>query len=179
MTRDEFKILVKAMKAVFTQPSFIPDQDAFDVWYNMLKDLDYAVSSRAIQIHIQTEEKPPSVASIRKQAMRILKKSSEDLNETEAWSMVWKAICNSGYHAEEEYEKLPPIVQAAVGSPNQLRNWALDSNLNESVESSNFKRVYRMEQQRKQDYEKLSPDVSRFIKEKTSFRIESGQSETE
>ena len=30
MEREEFKILVKAMKAVYAQPTFIPDKDAFD-----------------------------------------------------------------------------------------------------------------------------------------------------
>lgn len=29
MTREEFKTLVKGMKAVYAQPTFIPDQDAF------------------------------------------------------------------------------------------------------------------------------------------------------
>ena len=32
MERDEFKILVKSMKAVYAQPTFLPDQDAFNVW---------------------------------------------------------------------------------------------------------------------------------------------------
>lgn len=31
MTREEFKTLVKGMKAVYAQPTFIPDQDAFNV----------------------------------------------------------------------------------------------------------------------------------------------------
>ena len=41
MEREEFKILVKAMKAVYAQPTFIPDKDAFDVWYGLLQDLPY------------------------------------------------------------------------------------------------------------------------------------------
>ena len=32
MEREEFKILVKAMKAVYAQPTFIPDKDALDCY---------------------------------------------------------------------------------------------------------------------------------------------------
>lgn len=49
MEREEFKILVKAMKAVYAQPTFIPDKDAFDVWYGLLQDLPYEQANLAIQ----------------------------------------------------------------------------------------------------------------------------------
>lgn len=39
MEREQFKVLVKAMKAVYAQPTFIPDQDAFNVWFALLGDL--------------------------------------------------------------------------------------------------------------------------------------------
>lgn len=45
MTREEWAVLVKAMKAVYTSPSFLPDQYAFDTWYGLLKDLDYKLLS--------------------------------------------------------------------------------------------------------------------------------------
>lgn len=38
MEREQFKVLVKAMKAVYAQPTFIPDQDAFNVWFALLRD---------------------------------------------------------------------------------------------------------------------------------------------
>ena len=42
MTREEFSIIVKGLKDVYTQQTFIPDKDAFNVWYELLKDIDYA-----------------------------------------------------------------------------------------------------------------------------------------
>ena len=169
MTKEQFKILVKAMKAVYTQPTFIPDQDAFDVWYSMLKDLDYAVASRAVQMHMQTEEYPPTVAGIRKQSVKITENTENDLNEIEAWSIVWKAICNSGYHAEEEFAKFPSVIQRAVHSPAQLREWALLENIDGktiTVLQSDFQRTFRVEQQKEREKQKLSPDVARIIREK-------------
>ena len=123
MEREEFKILVKAMKAVYAQPTFIPDQDAFNVWYAMLKDIPYKLAEIAIQKHMLTEKFPPTIADIRTKAIEITE--MEEINELAAWSMVYKAICNSGSNSVEEYNKLPPIVQKAVGDPANLREWAL------------------------------------------------------
>ena len=174
MTKEQFKILVKAMKAVYTQPTFIPDQDAFDVWYSMLKDLDYAVASRAIQMHMQTEEYPLTVAGIRKQSVKITGNTENELNETEAWSLVLKAIRRSTYYSEEEFTKLPLVIQRAVGNPRQLREWAtledVDGNTL-TVLQSNFQRTFRAEQQKERERQKLSPDVARLIHEKEVTKI--------
>lgn len=123
MEREEFKILVKAMKAVYANPIFIPDQDAFIVWYELLKDIPYKLAEIAIQKHMLTEKFPPTIADIRTKAMEITE--IEEISDLAAWSMVYKAICNSGYNSVQEYEKLPPIVQKAVGDPANLREWAL------------------------------------------------------
>lgn len=175
MTKEQFKVLIKAMKAVYTNPGFIPDKDAFDVWYSMLKDLDYAIASRAIQMHIQTEEVPPTVAGIRKQSAKLKTDDFNDLNETIAWSLAWKAICNSGYHAEEEFAKLPPIIQRAVHSPSQLREWSLLENIDGktiTVLQSDFQRVFRVEQQRERERQKLSPDILKLMHPLNNPQIE-------
>lgn len=166
MTRDEFKILVKAMKAVYTQPSFIPDQDAFNIWYEMLKDLDYKTASYAVKKYMQSEEREPRVASIRKHAESLLQKENDELNEMAAWGLVLKAIRNSGYNSEEEFNKLPPVVQRAVSSPSQLKEWALQEDIDGtwmSVLQSNFMRTYRAEEEREKELRKLSPDIIRMI----------------
>lgn len=51
MEREQFKVLVKAMKAVYAQPTFIPDQDAFNVWFALLGDLPYKQAELAVQKH--------------------------------------------------------------------------------------------------------------------------------
>lgn len=175
MTREQFKVLVKAMKAVYTNPGFIPDQDAFDVWYSMLKDLDYAVASWAIQMHMQTEEYPPTVSGIRKQSVKITENAENDLNETEAWSFVLKAIRRSTYYSEEEFLKLPAIIQRSVGSPRQLREWATLEDVDGktlTVLQSNFQRTFRAEQQRERERNKLSPDVLKLMRPLNNHQIE-------
>ena len=145
MERDEFKILVKSMKAVYAQPTFLPDQDAFNVWYALLEDLPYELASMAVQKHMLTEKFPPTIADLRAKANEVMERSAEEMSELEAWAIVRKAIGNSGYHSEEEFSKLPEVCQIAVGSPANLREWAMmDSDQVETVEQSHFIRNYRV-----------------------------------
>lgn len=165
MTREEWAVLVKAMKAVYTVPSFLPDQDAFDTWYGLLKDLDYKLLSFGLKKYMQTEEKEPTIAALRRCAQSLLPQNQE-LNETEAWHLVSVAIRNSTYHAEEEFSKLPQILQKAVSSPGQLREWATSENIDGSwmsVTQSNFQRAYRAEVHRERERQKLSPDLLKII----------------
>lgn len=70
------------MKAIYAQPTFIPDAYAFKVWFSLLEDLDYKDASAAIQKHMQTSPYPPTVADIRKQIVDI---KSPDLKTDEQY----------------------------------------------------------------------------------------------
>lgn len=161
MERDQFKTLVKGMKAVYSDPKFIADKDAFDVWYSLLQDLDYDISSLAIQKYMMSNRFPPTIADIREHYNSFT--TTQELNEMEAWSIVSKAIRNSVYHSVDEYSKLPTLVQRAVGQHEQLRIWALDEEYNESVVSSNFMRSYRMEIAREREISKMPKSISTMI----------------
>lgn len=163
MEREEFKTLVKAMKAVYAQPTFIPDQDAFQVWYELLKDLPYKQVHIAIQKHMLTERFPPTIADLRTKASEVVEKQLEEMSELEAWSLVRKAIGNSGYHAEEEFQKLPEACKIAVGTPENLREWALmESEQVGTVEQSHFIRNYRTAVKRLSEEKKI-PESLRLL----------------
>ena len=156
MERDEFKILVKSMKAVYAQPTFLPDQDAFNVWYALLKDLPYELASMAVQKHMLTEKFPPTIADLRAKASEVVERPAEEMSELEAWALVRKAIGNSNYHAEEEFARLPEVCRIAVGSPANLREWAMmDSDQVATVEQSHFIRNYRAAAKRMTEDRKL------------------------
>jgi CRISPR/Cas system endoribonuclease Cas6 (RAMP superfamily) len=64
------------------------------------------------------------------------------MTEMEAWQMVKSAI--SYYNAAETFERLPPILKRIVGSPNQLREWAImEAEKFDTVVQSNFMRSYK------------------------------------
>lgn len=164
MEREEFKILVKGMKAVYAQPTFIPDQDAFNVWYELLKDLPYEQANIAIQKYMLTEKFPPTIADIRTKATEIIAPDEEEISELQAWALVRKALCNSNYNAENEFEKLPEACRIAVGNASNLREWALmDSGEVETIEQSHFIRNYRTALQRMKDDAKLPDSIKLLI----------------
>lgn len=166
MERDEFKILVKSMKAVYAQPTFLPDQDAFNVWYALLKDLPYELASMAVQKHMLTEKFPPTIADLRAKASEMVERPAEEMSELEAWALVRKAIGNSGYHSEEEFARLPEACRIAVGSPANLREWAMmDSDQVATVEQSHFIRNYRAATKRITEDKKLPPAFTERIAE--------------
>lgn len=161
MEREEFKILVKAMKATYPDPKFIPDKDAFDVWFDFLKDMDYKTLSNALGRHICTSKFPPTIADLREQA---LKNNTDAMNGEQAWALVFKAVENSNYNSQEEFDKLPPIVQKSIGSPANLRELALmPTETVNSVEKSHFLRTYDAEVRREREFNQMPESVRNLI----------------
>lgn len=142
MTREEFTKIVLALKSVYTLPSFLATTESLDVWYGCLQDVDYKTCQSAVIAYMTTEEKIPSPASLRKIIMELA--TMDEQSDISAWGMVSKALRNGIYHSQEEFDKLPENVKKAVGSAEQLHNWATsDYGTIESVIQSNFLRSYR------------------------------------
>lgn len=164
MTREEFGTLAKGMKAVYPQPTFLPDKDAFDIWYELLKDIPYEIASTAIQKHMVSNKFPPTIAEIRENVASIIPHERE-ISELEAWNIVYKAIGKSNYYADEEFENFPESIKAAVGNPANLREWAqMDLDTVRSVEQSHFIRCYRSALERKKQDAKLPEHIKIAIR---------------
>ena len=165
MTAKEFGLLADAIKTYFPRDNVLPTENALRLWYAELKDIPYQIAYAALRKYVSTNKFAPTIADIREQAAELYNQREGDISENTAWQLVWKAICNSGYHAEEEFEKLPETVKRAVGSASQLRQWALaevdDKTI--TVWQSNFQRIYRLERQKELERRKLSPDVLKLI----------------
>lgn len=165
MTAKEFGLLADAIKTYFPRDNVLPTENALRLWYAELKDIPYQIAYAALRKYVLTNKFAPTIADIREQAAELYNQREGDISENTAWQLVWKAICNSGYHAEEEFEKLPETVKRAVGSASQLRQWGL-SEVNDNTISywkSDFQRIYRLEQQKELERRKLSPDVLKLI----------------
>ena len=176
MEREEFKTLAKAMRVAYTNASFMPDQDSFEVWFMMLKDIPYRVATAAVQKYISEQHYPPAISDIRDEAAKIMSSEKDELTEMDAWSKVRKAISNGVYGAEKEFERLPEPIQAAIGSASFLRDCAMDESFNESVVQSNFMRSYRSVLERNRSKNKLSASLQNEINmlrlEKTEEKME-------
>lgn len=164
MTREE---TVKIIRIAYSNnPNIkIPDNisDIVDSWYFTLKEFDYndIAISLATYNRIDTSGFLPTPAKL----ISILQKITQpkELNEMEAWALVCDALSNCGYNYAEEYAKLPPLVQKAVGLPTQLQAWSLTENLNKNVVGSNFMRCYRIEVERQKEISKMPQNVRELI----------------
>ena len=137
------------------------------VWSMVMSDYDYGTACAGLQSYISTETEgfPPSPGQIIDHIHKLTTPKENRLSEGEAWSMVYRALCNGIYGAEEEYDNLPPIVQRAVGSPDVIRAWAQEPNLN--VTQSNFQRTYREIVERYREEEKLPQSVTALVDKMT------------
>lgn len=150
MTREEFFTVMMGLKTIYTDPKFFPD-DAIDTWYRFLEAIPYEVFDLAAKKHVLTSVFPPTISDLWKNS--VPSAQEEEMEGLEAWSIVKRAIRNSGYHAEEEFEKLPDTIQKAIGSPSNLREMAMmeEKNVN-TIEQSHFISSYRgVKAQKKND----------------------------
>lgn len=151
---------------VDSYPNYKPNNisETVDVWNMMLSDYDYNLVAMALKAYILSDASgfAPSIGQLVSKIQALTK--PQELSEMEAWSLVSKAIRNSGYNSVEEFANLPVLVQRAVGLPDQLRVWALDENYNEQVAASNFMRCYRTELNRHYEFERMPIEIREFIK---------------
>ena len=177
MTRTETIKLLMVIQSAY--PNFKPPDKtvAVDAWYTMLKDMDYNVVQMGLRAYITSDTSgfAPSIGQLINTMYTI--QNPQELNEMEAWALVSKALRNGYYGAVEEFNNLPPLVQKAVGSPDNLRNWAqTDSESIENVVQSNFMRSYRLVVNRENEIKKMPADVRTLIENvnKTSYSAQIG-----
>lgn len=158
---------------VATYPTFKPDdmKMTVDVWSTLLADYEYKDIMMALQAYITTEPSAfaPSVGQLINKLQKLT--TPNTMSDIEAWDIVRKAIADSTYHSEQRFNEFPAVIKKAVGSPNQLRAWAMDSNYNESVAQSNFLRSYRAERDRQTEFERLPQGIQAIVS-KTLSAIE-------
>lgn len=181
VTRDETINILMSIQAAY--PSFrVPDKTvAVNTWYSLLGEYEYSQVSAALKKYIQTNKSSfaPSIGQIIDSISEIY--SKDDENEMEAWMLVQKAIRNSTYHADEEFDKLPRIIQKAVSHPRQLQEWAMMENVDGrawNVMQSNFMRTYRAEVEKEKEMRKLSPDLLELMSQNSKEKIGYEQSGT-
>lgn len=136
-------------------------------WALVLDKWSYPQMEAALMAFVANDTKgfPPSPGQLIDTAINLTQKGDE-LTEQEAWSLVQRALSNGTYGYREEYAKLPPLVRACIGSPNQLREWVqTDASAINTVTASNFMRSYRAKKASKDRYAR-TPEFIQAVSEK-------------
>lgn len=174
MTREETTEALMIIQAAY--PNFrVPDKTiTINTWQRILEDYTHEQVESAIYAFICSDASgfAPSIGQVVEKIQMI--QEPEMLSEMEAWHLVYKAICNANYHAEEEFGKLPAAVQRAVGNPANLREWAaMDANAVSSVIQSHVMRSYRTVTQRMREEAKLPENMRKRLKASQKERLPS------
>ena len=100
MKYEEFKNIAITLKAAFPALKAFENDEGIRTWYEMLKDLDYAVASAAVSAYIRESPYPPAIAAIRTIRRMIV---------VPDWSIEWQTLLT---HAS--FEELNAPAQSAV-----------------------------------------------------------------
>ena len=174
MTRDDTKELLFKIASLF--PNFKPQNltYAIDIWAVVLGNYEKEQIEAALAGYVATNTSgfAPSPGQLLEIVRTAQKKPTDSITPQEAWELVYKAICNSNYNAEQEFAKLPELCQKAVGGVESLKEMAaMPTDTVNSVSQSNFIRTYRDMQKRQENYETIPAQVREVIGSTTQKMI--------
>ena len=170
MDRVETLEIMRILKAAY--PNYYKDmtkadaEGIVDLWATMFADEPVGVVAAAVKAHISSDAKgfPPHIGAIKNAIAKLMQ--PEMMTEQEAAAIVLRAAANGSYGAEEEFDKLPPVLQRLVGSPSQLKEWAaMEADAVQSVVASNLQRSYREIAQREREMLTLPSDVRQTMEQ--------------
>ena len=166
MTREETLAIMSVLKAAY--PEFYKNmrrdeaEGIVNLWASIFTDDPAEVVAAAVKAFIATDVKgfAPKPGQIKASIVKVTQPAELEMSELEAWGMVSRAVSNGIYGSQKEFDKLPPILQRLVGSPNQLKEWALmDADTVASVVASNFQRSYKARAAHEREFLALPSDV--------------------
>lgn len=174
MTREETKQFLMRISSVY--PNWKPQAElkyVVETWWEYLSEYTYNEMKIALKTYIVTDTSgfAPAPGQLIDKLQTIT--APAELSEMEAWSLVSRALRNGYYGAEQEFEKLPPIVQKVVKTPSQLRNWSqTNSDSVENVIQSNFMRTYRQELAKNREMRKIPQNIRDTLEQSENNLIE-------
>lgn len=164
MTKQQIFKLLYLVKAAFAKYYMTFSEKDFEnlaeVWGMCFEGYSFEDVAEGLKAYLTTDTSgfPPTPAQIIDKIQKI-KPQAQELNGNEAWALVYRAIRNSAYNADKEFDKLPPMIQKSVGSADNLKAWATDASFNEGVEQSHFIKVYNATVEREKEIAKLPPST--------------------
>ncbi len=146
----------------FQKLTSVQQQTLANVWQNRLTNEPYELVNTAIQHIIDTSPFMPHISDV-KNTIRLFT-TEPPMSEQEMFNRILKAVRNSTYNSEEEFNKLPEDIQKIVGSSYTLREWALlPPESIHTVISSNLQRSYRSNVRYVEKYNAISEDIKQKL----------------
>lgn len=157
MTRQETAELLAGIAAIYANWRPVNKTETVNIWHSVLEDYPKDAVGAAFKEYVKSDRAGFAPSPGQLIGLIIDRNAPRSIPDMEAWQLVYKAICNSNYHADEEFDKLPAEIQKAIGGPGALREMAMMEADAMSVEQSHFLRSYHTVLERKRQDQILMP----------------------
>ena len=172
MTKQEFATLVVAMQAMYGE-DFIGTEEALDVWYALLHDLDYQILAKALQQYMLTNKFKPTVAELREIYAELVSPVISDWSE--GWEKVSRAIGHYGMYQEQAMESFDEVTREVVKRLG-FQNICLSENI--VADRARFAEIYQAIQRRKRTEVNVGsalPNLREMVQNRLAELAQKGQ----
>ncbi len=175
MTKRECAQLIMALKTYYPRENLIPNDQAAQLWFYQLQDLDYKTTEAALNAWVATQKWSPSIAELRAEATKISK--GEALDWSEAWEQVRQAVRYFGFYDSEgalaSLDELTREAAKRIGWQQICHSETPD------VIRANFRIIYEALAKRKEKNTQLPPQLKRQIESLREPRLEEAHPQRE
>ena len=156
MNKSEFSRIAMAIKTYYPRFNIFPNQEAMDLWFFELKDLDFNVASLALRKYVNTEKFPPTISDLRRLATECLQGQTEDWGK--GWEATVKAIHRYGYYREKEaLQSFSEITRQTVKRLG-FKELCMSENL--MNDRANFRMIYEQLANREKLDKQINPAIT-------------------
>lgn len=169
MTKDDAALVLAVLKTAY--PGSYRGMSAQDakatvtLWAGMFDEPREVVEAAIKTIILDEPEREfaPTIGAVKAKIYKIT--HPDEMTAQEAWVLVSRAVSRCDLqNPSKEFERLPPAVQRAVGSANQLREWGMvDEDIFGSVIASNFRKIWDKQQVREREQAALPAELRQMI----------------
>ena len=169
MTLDETATILGIFQTAY--PTFylkFSDEEIEEIvalWHEMFEEEDLGLVKFAVKDLIATHSGyPPDIAALKTKIKSIIDVAMDKPTYEELWFMLKKATHNGYYGAQEEFNRLPPILKRYVGSPGTLAEYAMiEEDVFNTVIHGQFLKQIKIIEEREEYSNRIPPNVKMLV----------------
>ena len=158
MNKQEFAKVVMALRTYYPRENLIPNQQAADLWFLQLQDIEYSVAELAVSKWVSTNKWSPTIADLRE----TVRGMTQDLEEWSAgWQEVLDAVDHFGRYREEE--ALASLSDTAREAVKRIGFMQLCNTENITADRASFRDIYNQIATRKRAEAQIPAQLKALI----------------
>ena len=167
MNKEEFAKLSMAIRTYYPKEELIPNQQAADLWFFQLQDIEYKIAELALNKWVATNRWSPRISDIRQAAAEIAGGQTADWSA--GWEQVIKAVESIGMYREQEALASMDAITRRCVERLGFQQICLSNNI--TADRGNFREIYEAEAQREKTRAQIPEHLRALIERQTRKQI--------